>query len=61
MSPPVLRRTATQDSKGAAPAGLRSYPAIPKRNVVLQPSRALAATLHPAQRSPCYVVQDRYS
>jgi hypothetical protein len=61
MTRPVLHGSATQDSKGAAAATLRSDLAISQGRSGVFASTGAGATLRPAQRSPCYVVQDRCS
>jgi hypothetical protein len=57
--PRVLHRSATQDSKGAAAGGIAALPRDSQAKSGAFASMNAGATLHPAQRSPCYAVQDR--
>jgi len=54
------RYTAAPRKIAKAPrlVALRSYSAIPRPNRAYSIPWAPGATLRPAQRSPCYVVQD---
>jgi hypothetical protein len=59
MTQPALHRGATQGGKGSSAGRIavlhRDSQAKSAYSLPLTPG----TTLHPAQRSPCYVVQDR--
>lgn len=59
MTQPALHRGAPQDSKDAMAGGIAILPRDSQAKSGMFASMGAGATLHPAQRSPCYVVQDR--